>query len=349
MNKYILLLLTTLATQIPGQCDIDARVSKLETDMQKVRTETAYGNYGAKTAPANPQLDGYGLFATADLLVWKLYEGGTDYLLKTKHDAGSFPIEGDIRHFDFKWEPGFKVGAGYVFEHDAWEGYAEFTYFRTHANNSSNTHFPNLFPLVGDETLILNSSKGHWSVNFYKLDAVIGRNYFVSRYLALHPYFGLGSAWISQDRHFHFRTNNLYQIKIKSENDFWGIGPRLGINMQFYYSKNFSCFGNVSGDLLWGEFNVKESEKDRTSGIEFYDLRYNLDRAVPTIAFQAGMVYEDNFADDLYHFMVKASYENQYWWRQNQLPLFDSGANSFHRVSEDLSMQGFTLEFRLDF
>src|SRR5690348_1445498 len=85
----------------------DSRIGKLESDMQKVKTETAYGNSGAKTAPANPQLDGYGFFATADFLWWKLYEGATEYVIKSK---SIFPDPGTVEPFTFKWEPGFKVG-----------------------------------------------------------------------------------------------------------------------------------------------------------------------------------------------------------------------------------------------
>ena len=62
-----------------------------------------------------------------------------------------------------------------------------------------------------------------------------------------------------------------------------------------------------------------------------------------------GVVFEDNFADDAYHFMIKLGYEGQYWWRQNQLPEFDGSTNGFHTASEDIAMQGLTFEMRLDF
>ena len=59
--KY-LLPLAALTLFAQGYCaeKLDDRVSKLETDMKIVRTETAFGNYGAKTASANPQNDRYG-------------------------------------------------------------------------------------------------------------------------------------------------------------------------------------------------------------------------------------------------------------------------------------------------
>ena len=160
----------------------DSRISKLESDMNKVRTETAYGNFGAKTASASPQLDGYGFFATADFLWWQLYEGGTEYAIRSNSIT---PDHGKVKQIDFRWEPGFKVGAGYVFEHDACDAYFEYTYYKTHASESTSAHF--LFPLVGNEEFTFNRAKAHWNVHFQNIDAVFGRNFFVSKFFALRP------------------------------------------------------------------------------------------------------------------------------------------------------------------
>jgi hypothetical protein len=328
---------------------MNKRIDRLETDMKKVRGETAYGTYGARVASANPQVDGYGFFGTADVLCWKLYEGGTDYLLKDKNSRGDFPVKGDVRHFNFNWEPGFKVGAGYLFEYDGWDADLEFTYYRTHAHNSTRSKLPHLFPLVGDEDLNLIQSKAQWHVHFYNLDLALGKNYFVSKSLALRPFFGLALTWIDQHRHFHFHTDVRNRITLKSKNDFFGLGPKLGLNAQFYMGGNFSCYGDVSGDLQWGDFHITEREDNRTESLEIYALRYSLHRMVPSVALGLGIAYETMFREDTRSFRIKAGYESQYWWRQNQLPLFNSDSLTFHRNSEDLSMQGLTLEFRLDF
>lgn len=322
----------------------DSRLSKLETDMQKVKTETAYGNFGAKTASANPQLDGLGFFATADFLWWKLYEGGTEYVVKSNSIS---PIQGKAKQFNFNWEPGFKVGAGYVFEHDACDAYIEYTYFKTHARNSTSANF--LFPLVGNEGFTFNRSKAHWNVHFQNIDVVVGKSFFVSRFFSLRPFGGLATSWMDQHRYFRFSTLDSNRIALKSKNDFWGIGPRLGLNTRLFYNENLSFYGNLSGNLLWGNFLNKERENNKSTGVTFYNLRYQVHRMVPNAAIGIGAVFEDNFADDAYHFMIKVGYESQYWWRQNQLPEFDGSTIAFHTASEDIGMQGLTVELRLDF
>ena len=323
------------------------RISQLESDMQKVRGRTAYENYGAKTASANPQIDGLGFFITADFLWWKLYEGGTAYLLRSKNNTGALPVKGIVRHFNFDWEPGFKVGIGYLFELDGWDTNLEYTYYNTHAHHSSSFHY--LFPLIGDESLQLIKSKGHWNVHFQNLNFLLGRNYFLSRAFAVHPLFGLDAAWIEQHRRCHFVTSSSDHISLKSRNDFWGIGPILCLNSRYYMGKDYSVYGNVSGNLLWGIFHIKEKETNTTSNKQFYNFHDHFHRIVPSVAFALGLCYETDFADDSYHFLLKAGYENQYWFRQNQLPQFDVHANTFHKNAEDLSMQGLTVELRLDF
>lgn len=337
MLRYLYSL--TLLASLQGFCadNTNARIEKLETDMRKIRGETAYNTYGSRVATASPQIDGYGFYGSADFLWWKAYEGGSDYVLRNNH----------IRHVNFDWEPGFKVGGGYLFDHDAWDADIEFTFFRTHTNHSLRSD--SLFPLVGDQDLSLNHSKAKWRIHFYNLDLVVGKNYFVSKYLAFRPFFALTIAWIDQNRRFKFHTTEGDQISLKGRNDFSGVGPKLGVGAQYFFCEHFSCYGDVSGDLLWGDFSVREREDDKTAGTQFYNLRYNLHRMVPVCAFELGLSYEVHVDDDTCRFRLKAGYESQYWWRQNQLPIFNADALVFHRYSEDLGLQGLTVEARLDF
>jgi hypothetical protein len=342
-------LLSITSVQGYGDSNIETRIGQLETDMKKISSETAYGNLGSRTASANPQIDGFGFFTTADLLFWKLYEGGTDYLFKSENDRAAFPIKGDIEHFNFDWGLGFKFGGGYLFEHDGWDVDAELTYFQTHAHHSSSAHLPHLFPLVGDRLLNLTHSTAHFKVHFYNVDLVLGRNYFVGKFLSLHPFFGLSSAWIDQHRHFHFQTDTRDHVALRSKNDFWGIGPRLGLGAQFAFCQSFSFYADIFGNLLWGDFRVSEWEKNKTLDLVYYDLHDNLHRMVPNAAFGLGLLYETNLSQDTCHLIIKGGYENQYWWRQNQLLVPDVDNLEFYRASDDLSMQGLTLQFRLDF
>jgi hypothetical protein len=349
---FTITLLAATAVQSFCEADLDGRISELESDMSQIRAQTAFGNYGATTASNAPQINGCGFFITADFLWWKLYEGGTEYALKDTVSVADFSLinaRGPIKHLNFNWEPGYKVGLGYLFDHDGWELYLDFTSLKTraHASTSSNVDF--LFPLIGAQTFSFSKADAHWHVSFYDLDLVLGRNYFVSKYLALHPYFGLTSAWIQQHRQVTYTPPSDIAFKVRSKNNFWGIGPRLGMDSQFYLGRSFSLYGDFSGGLLWGDFHVREKEFVPSEGLNVYSLRDNLHRMVATVGFGLGIAYETNFNHDANHFMVKAGYEGQYWWRQNQMPIYNAFAIDFTRQSEDLSLQGLTVDFRLDF
>ncbi len=331
--------------------EVTSRISKLEADMNMVRAETAMGNYGARTAPGGPIIDGYGFFVTADFLWWKLYEGGTEYALNDKKPV-TFPlitpIKGSVKHLNFEWEPGYRVGIGNLFEHGGWDVYLNFTSFQTHARSSASSKVNGLIPLIGIQTLVFSHAHAHWNANFYDIDFTCGKTYFVSKYLCLHPQFGLTSAWIQQHRRVRFE-NDVDVLRIHSKNNFWGIGPRVAFESQFYLGKHFSLYGNIAGALLWGSFHVHEKEIDRPLDVEFYFFRDNTHRMVPTVGFGLGLAFETNIYEDRYRIKVKAGYENQYWWRQNQMPVFNLFALDFTPFTEDLSIQGLTVDFCLDF
>jgi hypothetical protein len=334
------------------QKNLDNRISQLESDMAMIHRQTALGNYGAKTAVASPQIDGCGVVVTADFLWWKLYEGGTEYVFKNTVPVTLNHIQGPLKHHQFKWEPGYKVGLGYLFDFDGWDTYIEFTSFNTHSHRSTFSHVQGLLPLMGLQTALFSHAHSSWKVDFRDIDFTFGRNYFVSRYLALHPSFGVTSAWITQHRHSHYTQGvTINDLKLRSKNNFWGIGPRLETEIRFYLGRHYSVYGNLAGALLWGHFHVKEREEEIAGTVsdELYNLRDNLHRMVPTVGFGLGAAFETHFARDACHFMIKIGYEGQYWWRQNQLPIFNSFATDFSRQSEDLSLQGLTIDLTLDF
>jgi hypothetical protein len=65
---------------------------------------------------------------------------------------------------------------------------------------------------------------------------------------------------------------------------------------------------------------------------------------------QIGMGYETNIHHNQYRISVNARYEHQYWWQQNQMPYFPLASTyKFRRFSDDLSLQGLTVDVRFDF
>ena len=329
---------------------LHSRVTQLEENMKRVRTDTAYENFGAKPATAAPIIDGYGFFITADFLWWKLYEGGTDFVIKDQDPSSA--LKGNINHLHFNWDPGFKVGIGNVFDHDRWELFIQYTYYRTNAHKKEKPDkgevFTGLYGVPG--TAVAGSAHARWHVDMSIAEITLGRNYFVSKYLALQPIFGLNSAWINQHRRFRYKGVSGGNVEwIHGGNEFWGLGPKVGVDTQFFFGSRYSLYGNISGSLLWGHFNVREKTRMLVTNSEVYNLKSDCHKMAPTVDFDVGIAYDTNFDDDIFHFLISLGLETQYWWKQNQFSTYYPSSRSFKRVDEDLSTLGLTLKCRLDF
>ena len=339
-------LLSDNKEQSVDEAKVAKQASQLQAQMPAIYTETAYSNAGASTASALPPYDGYGFFGTLDFLWWKLYEDGTHLAVK-KQSSGK--NHGHVEDLNFQWEPGFKIGAGMDLDfYDGWDAYVNFTFYRTHASKSSHAQGQHvLLTSIGLKGQEASKASASWHVHFYDLDLSLGRNYFVSKYLSLHPFFGLTTLWIGQHLHAHYLTTASQHQKIKGKNNFWGIGPRLGVGGQCYLGEHISLYTDVSGALYWGDFDVRLRE--RTPSSELFDIKADLNRIAPAIALGLGGAYETAFGDNAYYLTFKIGYEAQYYWRQNQLPNPYLPSYSYDRYSEDLAMMGLTAEMRLDF
>lgn len=334
--------------------DLDSRVSSLESRMGAVKTQTAKGTIGAKMATAHPLIDSYGLFINADFLAWHLKEGQSQYVIKNK-EATIDTVHGNTKNVNFNWDFGFRLGAGYNFEHDEWDANLNFTWFQCAAHNQTKARSSgSLIPEFGMLDSLGRKAKVEWNVGYYVLDAELGRHFFVSKFLAFRPFFGIETAWINQ--HMHFDEHLLpgqdqSRLIVKNKNDFWGIGPRAGFGSNWYFCESVSLFGNVSGALLWGDFDIREKEKAKgLVPLKLSDISGDMHCIVPNAQMILGIQYDVNFNENCNHIGVKLGYEFQYWWKQNQiLTTFVPVSPIFERESGDLSFNGVTLDVRFDF
>src|SRR5271157_5732046 len=100
---------------------MNERVSKLEQQMQQVRTQTVYGNAGAKTASATPKMDRYGPFIAMELLYWKPFVGGSEYAFKDYATPLASPYLTEMIPFKFDWRCGVRANFGYQFANPDWD------------------------------------------------------------------------------------------------------------------------------------------------------------------------------------------------------------------------------------
>ena len=365
-----------ISSQAYAAADREVRLNELEQQMKQVGTETAMGTYGANTASARPEVDGRGWFITFDVLYWKARVGGTEYAYTDQDPLATLPIKGRQKSMEFSWDWGVRAGLGYNFDHDGWDVKSLYTWWEANGSDSASAGLNNsVIPMRGSATitstapnqplfLYAKSAKSMYDLDYQAVDLELGRDYYVSSTLSLRPFWGLKSAWIDQDQRTRYTGGaptvgpggehlvglEGNTVRVKESCDFWGLGPRTGVDTRWYMGNNFSAFGNVSGALLLGHFNV--DHKERYSAMEDARIRLHANRNAfaPMVDFQLGLRYDSYFHHDQHHIGIGVGVEVEYWWRQNQMLKIDDVTElKYERYSEDVAFYGVTAEFKWDF
>lgn len=302
-------------------------------------------------------------FFTVDFIYWTAREDGLDYAieganLNLLNQVPSIP-KGKIQNPDWSFDPGFKVGAGLKMQHDGWDVYANYTWF--HNSSHDSLHKPNgflptlpnfLFFLLNllpniPNNLGFESAKQDWSLHFNTIDLELGRAYYISRFLTLRPHVGFKGTWQDQEVRTQYQLVVQNLFRIHQHQDSWGIGIRTGLDACWYFIRSFGLYGDFSLTGMWSGFHSKRKDDhiqpDLTT-TNILDTKQLTHAVKPVIEFGLGLRYELLYNNDDFRFLIQAGWEEQIWLEHNHL--IDMAEYS---DKGDLSLQGFTLEVRLDF
>lgn len=364
---------------------IEERLDTLETEMQSISARTPQDTLGACFTSDRPEVPGTNWYGTFDITYWHTKMGGTEYAYSVRQfnpnnqpfvTTQPLPVDGDVKDNDFSWDVGVKVGLGYKTPHDMWDVFARYTWYETENTNSSFKSSPSaLVSIAWVIDLVAMRAKSHIKIDYNNVDMELARSYFQSGLLSFRPHFGLKSSWVHLNRDIVFTDNGTFtdggslglDFKAKERLQFWGLGPRAGLDSKWYLGYNFHIFADVAASILYGYFNTKQSNQvppstdpdDIPDGVVF-KMRHKFHRFVPFAQMFFGLGWESFINDDKQHLLLKLGYEVQYFWRvnQNHQPEDISGQATgpnqslriqFEKQSEDLMFYGITGEIRLDF
>ncbi|MBS0603876.1 MAG: hypothetical protein JSS60_02435 [Verrucomicrobia bacterium] len=298
------------------------------------------------------------LWIDGEILFWKSNMGSLDYGVTS--ESPNRIDDGHVKHPEFNWDWGFRLGLGYKLPHDKWDIFVNYTYVHArahgHAGDSDDVIFPrwasgvNATPNV---PFFANSAKAHWHANLNMGDVELGRTCFVSKWLTIRPFIGVRGLVIDQEYSVEYKGGTMAPFdedKVHMDTDFWGVGIRIGANTLWGLGKGFSIYGNGSVSLLSGDFDVHEHEKLEDADIRLMNIERDVDNVVVTADLALGLQWDYMFSKDRYHFGVKMGWEFDMFFDQNQLFNFlGSNPGSISFADDDLSFQGLTLGFRFDF
>lgn len=327
------------------------RLSNLESQMQTVFTDTALGNFGAKTASARPQIHSNRLFVKADAFLWKAFFGGNNYAA-TNSSLESNILTGDAKRADFRWRFGFRTQAGFHLPHDNWDLIADYTWFHDKADRSiSSPANGTIVPLIPSFTQFSTNASAsiRWKLRFQTFDFNVQRAYFLSKNFSMAPFFGLRNAWVDQKylAHYSNPSGPIQTIDVSTKQDFWGIGPLVGMHTDLHLTRNWWFFGSFAGAILAADYDI--ASKVFNNHTIHDNIQADTQRLSPNIQGNLGLGWQTNFNRNRNHIALRASYEAQYWWKQNLTLDYASTTYQIARMGEDLGLHGFTLDMLFDF
>jgi hypothetical protein len=291
--------------------------------------------------------DGCNLFITGEALVMKFGQDNAPFAYTTN-------AVGNVKDYyanpDWKW--GFRVAAGYNMQHDGWDGIATYMRFNFATNNSVHQPAGGTLYSFFDESLpwfdtTYDKVSDRWSVDFNQVDIEQGRQFFVSKHLRLRPKFGLRSLWLENDQNIHAHVGNEVW-KMKSRENFWGMGVLAGLDTIWSLRQGFSLYGNVGFSALFGYFNPKQTLITDAPAVRFTTGHQEVTKANMDLAL--GVRYDKNFYDDRYHIGFNFGFEQHIYWNMTRAYFGEQNFSNFTGVSgRDFTMSGFTMGARFDF
>ncbi|HSW70625.1 MAG TPA: Lpg1974 family pore-forming outer membrane protein, partial [Gammaproteobacteria bacterium] len=214
-------------------------------------------------------------FAFMDLLLWKASVSSSDNWSQVITSDTYFE-SATLNSVPFKYNTGYRIGLGYQKPQNFWDALFYFTSYKTRGVDQENS---NVYSDYVGNFFVNNTDGGsiskapyyglgaiQWKLIFNTLDLELGRSFKMDKFLILRPYLGLKAALINQSMYTSWQNPvNVATFTKASENlqnNYWGLGPVLGLKSTWplYQGKPsfLELYGDLSGGLLWGHWSFAD-------------------------------------------------------------------------------------------
>lgn len=182
---------------------------------------------------------------------------------------------------DFAWNVGYRLGFGYLFPHHKWDVAVNWTQFNSHIKQYRTTNGDiglGMFPIwsLADDILPFDwvaTAQMRGKLKLKLIDLDFGRAFSWKEKYFLRFVMGLRGAIIDQNFVIDYGggifANGLNLAALGStfgydticmKNDYWGIGPRLGIEPQLNLCGGLRLYAGAYGTFGYGSFSVHQQE-----------------------------------------------------------------------------------------
>lgn len=274
---------------------------------------------------------------------------------------------------DFKYQPGFKVGAGISCDKDEWQ--LEGVYTRLHQNISYSTGTPIATVVAGSPIIVPNewfanlsttaqqhaaTMSSKWTMNMDLFDLLLSRPFYLGRKLVLKPYTGLSGMLLRQKYHIDAVFPTSVTTTVAHSNNWshsWAIGPSLGANFLWLICHGVRIEADAGMRLFYERYTkLKHRESfnqnvTATAPISGHMPATGTLRSATDLSL--GLGWGRYFASNKYHVDLAASYEFALFPHENMMrQVVGRLANNnigYSNPAGDLFLHGLTATARFDF
>jgi hypothetical protein len=315
-----------------------------------------------KFNPCNPKgcsdMNCGGYFVSFDLLIWAAENRGFSYAFELDDSPA---LSGSVVRLDPSWDPGFRIGLGWNTSYNFWDLFVGYTWYRNHAakTRSDDIGFIDLRPIATTDSETFEKVSASAIMNMNMIDLELGRLIYLTKVVAIRPFAGLKGGSLNQSFKDHFTdplsddpTNS--ETKFSGKNNYWGIGPRLGLNGEWHLDWGVSILGKFASALLYGGTHASSlsrymlaSETAFTTDTYYKD---EFSQLVPNLQMALGLQWQTCFHCEKMFYKMSLSWESNYWWDQFNLPYGSTSTAPMPSVNnQPLSTEGFTINAEWDF
>lgn len=294
-------------------------------------------------------------------LAFQGMESGLPFCIVDKASA-AYTLDGRIGNFSSdhsSWDYNFgtRVGWGLYLDHDAWNFDLSWLWVNVTNSQSFEAHSGSTLPIwIPDfgASLTTGSSGANWGCTVNVLDALLGKPYHISRKVIFNPHFGLRTAWIDQDYTANYGSSTpATKSKFEADNDFFGIGAKVGVNTDWLLGRGFKLFANLSSSVLAGWFDTSQRFTIPSGNTSpNVHLKDDPQMVVPNLEIAAGFDWGTYLDNCNFYLDFRAGYEFQVWWDQWNMRQFITGVSDGNynsvAVPGNLMLNGFTFKIQLD-
>ncbi len=291
-----------------------------------------------------------GIEIAADFLYWKPCVDDLTY------GASVSPVDTSttglsLRTIKYKnicpnWEPGFRITAG---KDDVWCGMrlaASYTWINMNNSNHSSTQCGTSLPGWIESPLIhpalsgitdRHAIRGSWDATYQTWDVLFSFDLCGNRCYSFRPFFGLAGLIFDQSMKVALFDDDCRiladSVHMRWDNDYFGIGFKVGSHYSYQVCDGFSIFANASGTIVSGDSDDKFNKNTQTSvgldGITLTRLTFEEPscscQMIPGYHLQLGIEYVSDMCNCETN--IRIGWEYLIWHNiSNPRRFFDSGS-----------------------